>query len=492
METDKKVKIEHVHYIFMSIITLIFVVSLIIARNPDTDAFFLINNGKYIFTNKKLPDINPWVIHDGFNIIIQQWICSLINYIAYSIGGFIGTSVLAFILAIICNISIYNFIKNFTDSKKILIIAMCISNLLLCQFYTTRPYPITIAIIVYELTLLYKFFTNDIDNKQKIKIRIKLCLISLLMINYQSASIVIVFIMILPFMTPWIFKKGWYKEIITEHTKTIYRTIPFMLCTTLINPNGIKSITYLFDSYGSATSNNMIQELMPPNVTIISGITLIIAIALFMFSIAKHKLDKNTIYLTLGTIILAYMHSRNSWLLIPSIIIMVINMAKEYIKSDELKKTYKTTAGIIICSYLLVLIPVISVAAGQLSAGLKNINNNTPKEMVEYLDSLDKDNIILYTEFNNGAYFELAGYKVYIDARPELFMKKINNKEDIYTEYIDVVNGKTDVREFISKYNFTHLVTNNLSITGIYLKYSDDYRLIVENELYSLYEKINN
>ena len=112
--------------------------------------------------------------------------------------------------------------------------------------------------------------------------------------------------------------------------------------------------------------------------------------------------------------------------------------------------------------------------------------------MVEYLDSLDKDNIILYTEFNNGAYFELAGYKVYIDARPELFMKKINNKEDIYTEYIDVVNGKTDVREFISKYNFTHLVTNNLSITGIYLKYSDDYRLIVENELYSLYEKISN
>lgn len=492
METDKKVKIEHVHYIFMSIITLIFVVSLIIARNPDTDAFFLINNGKYIFNNKKLPDINPWVIHDGFNIIIQQWICSLINYIAYSIGGFIGTSVLAFILAIICNISIYNFIKNFTDSKKILIIAMCISNLLLCQFYTTRPYPITIAIIMYELTLLYKFFTNDIDNKQKIKIQIKLCLVSLIMINYQSASIVIVFIMLLPFITPWIFKKGWYKEIITEHTKTIYRTIPFMLCTTLINPNGIKSITYLFDSYGSATSNNMIQELMPPNVTIISGITLIIAIALFMFSIAKNKLDKNTVYLTLGTIILAYMHSRNSWLLVPSILIMSINIAKEYIKSDELKKTYKTTAGIIICSYLLVLIPVIAVSAGQLSAGLKNINNNTPKEMVEYLDGLNKDNIILYTEFNNGAYFELAGYKVYIDARPELFMKKINNKEDIYTEYLDVVTGKTDVKEFISKYNFTHLVTNNLSTTGIYLKYSDDYKLIAENESYSLYEKINN
>ena len=492
METAKKVKIEHIHYIFMSIVTLIFVVSLIIARNPDTDAFFLINNGKYIFTNKKLPTINPWVIHDEFNVTIQQWICSLINYIAYSIGGFIGTVVLAFIFAIICNVAIYNFIKEFTNSKKILVIAMCISNLLLCQFYTTRPYPITITIVIYELTLLYKFFNNDIDKNTKIRLQIKLCLISLLMINYQSASIVIVFIMLLPFMTPWIFKKGWYKEIVTEHTKTIYRAISFMLCTTLINPNGIKSITYLFDSYGSATSNNMIQELMPPNVAIISGITLIIAIALFMFSIAKNKLDKNTIYLTLGTIILTYMHSRNSWLLIPSIIIMVINMAKEYIKSDELKKTYKTTAGIIICSYLLVLIPVISVAAGQLSAGLKNIDNNTPKEMVEYLDSLDKDNIILYTEFNNGAYFELAGYKVYIDARPELFMKKINNKEDIYTEYIDVVNGKTDVREFISKYNFTHLVTNNLSITGIYLKYSDDYRLIVENELYSLYEKINN
>ena len=87
---SRKVRVDYLHYIFAIITTITLVTVVIYSRNPDTDAYFLIDNGKYILQNKTLPTINVWTIHKHFNIIIQQWICSLFNYIAYELGGWCG------------------------------------------------------------------------------------------------------------------------------------------------------------------------------------------------------------------------------------------------------------------------------------------------------------------------------------------------------------------------------------------------------------------
>ena len=46
--------------------------------NPDADAYFLIENGRYIIENG-IPKTNPWNITEGLYIIIQQPLCSLLN-----------------------------------------------------------------------------------------------------------------------------------------------------------------------------------------------------------------------------------------------------------------------------------------------------------------------------------------------------------------------------------------------------------------------------
>ena len=98
---------------------------------------------------------------------------------------------------------------------------------------------------------------------------------------------------------------------------------------------------------------------------------------------------------------------------------------------------------------------------------------------------------MLYTDFNTGAYFEFRGYKTYIDARPELYQKRINGKEDVYTEYINMLNQAIDTEDFLKKYNFTHLVVERPSILDTYLYYSNKYKLVIEDDTCRLYERLH-
>ena len=60
-------------------------------HNPDPDSYFLIDLGRYIVSNRQLPQTAYWLVKPGVPTIVQQWLCDVINYMAYSMGGFTGT-----------------------------------------------------------------------------------------------------------------------------------------------------------------------------------------------------------------------------------------------------------------------------------------------------------------------------------------------------------------------------------------------------------------
>ena len=78
---------------FMCLFLFLYTIGLgqLIYKNPDNDAYFLIENGRYIVENGKPATTAYWSFVGEFPTIIQQWLCSLLNYIAYSAGGFQGT-----------------------------------------------------------------------------------------------------------------------------------------------------------------------------------------------------------------------------------------------------------------------------------------------------------------------------------------------------------------------------------------------------------------
>ena len=84
---------------------------------------------------------------------------------------------------------------------------------------------------------------------------------------------------------------------------------------------------------------------------------------------------------------------------------------------------------------------------------------------------------------------EFHGYKVYLDARPELFQKKINGKEDVYTEYLELTNFE-NLEKFVNKYNFSHILVYETDMLAVYLQGLDDYEIVVDGDRYYLFEKI--
>ena len=62
--------------------------------------------------------------------------------------------------------------------------------------------------------------------------------------------------------------------------------------------------------------------------------------------------------------------------------------------------------------------------------------------------------IKLYTDYSDGSIFEYHGYKPYIDSRAEVFLKKMNHKENILKEYLNFNLDEKTRDKFIKKYDF--------------------------------------
>ena len=69
-----------------------------------------IDNGRYIVQNRALPETAYWLINDGVPTVIQQWMCDVVNYFAYAMGGYTGIVILGIIfnLTLLGALFLYN------------------------------------------------------------------------------------------------------------------------------------------------------------------------------------------------------------------------------------------------------------------------------------------------------------------------------------------------------------------------------------------------
>jgi hypothetical protein len=62
-----------------------------------------------------------------------------------------------------------------------------------------------------------------------------------------------------------------------------------------------------------------------------------------------------------------------------------------------------------------------------------------------------------------GGYIEFSGIRAFIDSRAEVFIKKLNKKDDILVNYFKALAGELYYADVIGKYKNSHLlVTNNV------------------------------
>lgn len=470
---------------------------------PDSDTFFLAATGRYIMETGIVPTINPFVIHEGFGIIVQQWLYDVIVYGAYQWGN-MGLLILTLFLYTISMIVLYKYISLFTNSRRMKGFTMIVLGIIYTAFAVPRPTSITFILFTTLLYCLEKYRRTEKSGYLAI-----LPVLALIQINIHAAMWPVMFVMIVPYIFPYTLPtvanimpnaKKWFAK-----NKYILLVMCFMFVAGFMNPNGIAGMTYVLQSYGSATGGVTISELVSPSLDTSYGIITLLCVAALTTYIAQNKnnllnpeYDKQAeatrIYITAGVIILTCMHIRNMWYLMlgaTPTVLLVLDYLKATLPRREKKakrksKILRTTLYLATVCF----VAYIMFSSATFSKTTTKDSTMAPIKAADYLDAnAEKEDIILYTEFNNGAYMEWRGYKVYMDARPELFQKNINHKEDIYEEFCAVRNGEMEYEEFIEKYKFSHMIISNKTFR-LFMEYNPEYELVVDGNGYGLYEKV--
>lgn len=500
-KTQNYVNTEQLHYIFVLVFAIMYVITSVITRNPDGDSNFLITIGEYVVKNHKLPTENIWVIHENLALTIQQWLTCVCNYLFYKLAGYNGILILSLTLVLIQIFVAYKYIKVFTSNKKIIYCLLSASIIMFSQFVCSRPHSFTIIFILLEQIALEKFARARYSEKNEVKLLIQLGVLSFIQMNFHSSMWAMLIIFILPYVVPPIL--GLYdSDNSREKIITYLKSVPIIIITGLINPNFVDGVLYVVRGYKNTIGNNLIAEMRPACVTQLPGVFIIVTISLLIMALLMKKYNKHLVYTTLGVLVLSLMHVRNNWLLIIPIIplsVLILNSIPE-IQSKDFVQSRKLVRNSIVVAYT---ITSIGVAIFLLSK-IQQVEEDTqvfPVSIVEYLDENfgdQKGTLRLYTEYDNGAYLELNGYKCYIDSRAEIYEKDINGKEDILDEYMDLLSKNSrDIPGFIDKYEFTHLAVIVTTPIAYYLQYTPEeisgYKLVVDKpeKGYRLYERVD-
>ena len=474
-------------YFLIGVLVTTFMVFILMTEYTDSDMWFILSSGREIVENG-IPYTNPFTYIGELDIVIQQWLWCVIVWLVYSFSGGIGLFLTCIMLYFI---SVYLICKiaeiNNSDTNFTFMVASLLFMVSGWFFISIRPTMVTVSLLLLQIYLSERYIYG-----YSWKNLLWFIPISLLEINLHSSLWVMHFIFIIPYVFPSI------KNALIRFSEKEYSIKPFlyviipMALVGLLNPYGVDGILYLFNSYGSDLNSLGIAELSKPTIVSLQGLFTVISwlyVAYVLFSDRYREWDSHIIYFFLGLSALGVMHGRNAIYYLIGLILFIIYNIKNERKEIYVSGTDKMSYVIPIMA-LAILIPRFDIVNNEFD--MKD-TDETPIKAVEYIKENNLEDKNIYTDFNQGAFLEYNGINIFMEARPELYSKKVNNKVDILGDYVkyimkDVSSEK--YKEFLDKYKFDCLCVSEGNILSVYLDGQGEYKLVVEGEGYRLYEVI--
>ena len=448
---------DKISFVLLAVALGIFATAQGLLQNPNSDAFFLIDTGRYIVNNKALPETAYWLVKPDVPTIIQQWLCDVFNYAAYAAGGFTGIVVLGIIFNIFLLFCLFIYCREIVKSNQVGFNAAVFCWILLCGFATTRPYSVTISVSLLELTLLHRFFSKEKHSKKETLLFFAgIAGVFVFQANWQASNILYPILWILCYVP--VIKAKRFKIDLYALAAIFIGAI----CS-VASPLGIRGPMFLTYARGSLERFHII-EVEPPHFPSLYTAMQAIVIALFVYAIVKKKLTSAQFFMTVGCFAMSCMFMRCCWTLVIPIGALLVNLKFTERSHRMMRWAY--------------------VAAGTLSVLLimkYNIEKTDDREvMMACLPAPDE--VTLYTDFNTGSYFLVDGYQIYYDARPELYDYRIAGDKAFLDEAYAAWNGDIDYAEFIDSYGFDWFAAAKNMPMDTYLAENDEYELVFYNQ----------
>lgn len=417
----------------------------------DNDSWFLLNTGRYII-NHGFPSIDPFTIHEGFELVVQQWLTDVIFYEVFDLFGKVGVAFLVFAIYLIIIYIFYKLCQLLDENRfRLSVLLTVIFGVLYARFFlTSRPQIFDCLIFLIEFYLLESFI-----NKKNTKYLIGLPILSLALINFHSSS----WFLFLIFLIPYYLKLDWF-----HLEKGKYSLKPLVVATIVsilvafINPYGWDAISYIFYSYGDYYINKLVAEMRQIQIFSFWGIALygtVLLVSLCYLLNRNKKMKTRFLLLYLGTSILAFSSWKGFQFFLISSIFPLADFLKDNFKKENKEVLYSKLFWIRYAAIwiLFASIPILNIVYTTVDEEPLKVLKDTILEREDTPELLR-----VYTGYNAGGYFEFYDMKTYLDARAEVFIKKFNGQKDVLKEWNDLQNGRMKVEEFMDMYNFDYYV----------------------------------
>lgn len=456
----------------------------------DNDQWWLLATGRWI-AEHGIPYDNPFSAYGDQAIVVQQWLPCLIDWAAYSLGGYVGLGVLVLVM------SLCVFVAVAALGRKIMggnIDIACIVALLFCgcasSYMSIRPQMwsmLAFCAVLYVMECYRR--TNSWKNL------IWLAPIMIVHANVHMAMMPYDLFIVACYLFPNI--QGHY----VKSAAASYRRVPILIAIavmavcSLANPYGIDGALYLVNSYGSASYGNYIAEMGTTPTDTYYGAMMIVMVVVGAMSLGRLGLGRFNAPLTIlyfVALVLSFQHTRNVWLValftVPLACSALSNVhlnPRTVFLRDDAPKVLVMAASIVLMIALGITGTTESLVVDPKDSG------STPVAAADWLDANAEEGSKVFTHFNAGGYLEWRGYKVGMDARPELWDSKIaKNGKDRYHEYIDMSKDKMEPSEYMEGKDFDYLIVNTDTALYKYLLASVSYKVVAEGEGYALFQAL--
>ena len=278
------------------------------------------------------------------------------------------------------------------------------------------------------------------------------------------------------------------EKITSIHFKRIakkdrYQKIPIvcaLICSALcgfLNPYGIKNMCYIFNTFGNKYSS-AIAEMQNMTCRSFAFFTFMFILLLILIYFLRNfvQIRLRYIYFLFGTGLMSVISVR--YVILFSIVGCFI--CADILKELEINK-FSVRNFILLWFIALFVLTNVKVSPAE-------TYDNEHLRIISYIqENSTKEEITLYTDYNSGGIYEFYGYRCYMDARMEVFTKKMNHLYDYYAEWCQLNYNEVYYKDILDKYNFDYYVLSKSSSLYMNMSHDNKYGLVYETENYVLF-----
>lgn len=485
-----KVKIQITSIISIFLI-IIFTIA-IVPKEFQNDTFFTIAIGQNILKNGiELEEKLVW--HENLEYTNSRWAFDVITAKIYNMFDFNGIYFFTILMACIQMVLYYYILNKLTNKKFLSLFLTIITDYFICGEFAARA-----QIISFSLFLLEFYCIEELIKTNKKRYFILLFIIPIILVNCHASVFPVYFVLYFPYIAEYILskilKKDSEKLIIEKRKigKIIILVIIGFICG-FLTPKGLAPFSDMFKAMGGLSAS-IIGELQPITIMDETYFIILCCIVFAMIAFTKTKVKITDCFYILGFAIMALTTKRCIFFLYLISSICIYRIFSDYldyrkIEYDFLNKKIKSLGFIIFAIFIV--IHSINLITQKSSVNFIS-TESYPVDAVNYiLDNIELDNMRIYNVFDFGSYLELNGIKAFIDSRSGVFSPEFNKGCTILQDNVDVFYGNVSYKTIFDKYKITHALLENTEIANIYIVDDENWKLIYQDDIFSLYERIN-